>query len=215
LPHGETNVAQEQLADFLKIEYNNIAQAHFNINTAVGEFFKAYIALVSLPISLGVIFAKPADLQSGGMLDFLKTNAAVVAIGLSFVWLIGLMVLGYLISLRCDSLLYARTVNGIRNYFYSSAGLGPERSLAIRVLPLDRSIPRYFEWGYFLFVVVAFGVVGTAYMLSGIYFYGLAQHWLRDSRFWCHLSLIGLVSIFMHVALYWAVAWYREHIYLA
>jgi hypothetical protein len=99
-PSLEAGLA-DQFEDFLKIEYNNIAQAHFNINTAVGEFFKAYIAVVSLPISLGVIFAKPADLRSGGMLLFLKANAAAVAVGLGFVWLIGLMVLGYLICLRC------------------------------------------------------------------------------------------------------------------
>ncbi len=208
-------MAQEQLADFLKIEYNNIAQAHFNINTAVGEFFKAYIALVSLPISLGVLFAKPADLQSGGMLEFLRANAVVVVIALSSVWLIGLGVLGYLINLRCDSLLYARTVNGIRNYFYSAAGIGAQRSMAIRVLPLDRSLPRYFEWTYFVFVVLAFGVLGTGYLLGGFYFYGLAHHWIRDSRFWCNLSLSGIASLLLHLALYSALTWYREHIYLA
>ncbi len=208
-------MAQDDLADFLKSEYNNIAQAHFNINTAVGEFFKAYIAIVSVPVSVAVIFARPADLRSGGMLQFLKANAMGVTLGLCLVWLIGLMVLGYLISLRCDALLYARTVNGIRNYFYSRAGIGTERARSIRVLPVDPTRPRYFEWGYFLFVVMAFGVVGTAYMLGGIYFYGLANGWIKDVRFWRNLAMLGSASILVHVLMYLAIAVYRERRYLA
>jgi len=208
-------VANNELAEFLKIEYNNIAQAHFNINTAVGEFFKAYITIVSIPISLAVIFAKPADLHSGGMLDFLKSNAAAVAVGMSSVWLIGLMVLGYLISLRCDALLYARTVNGIRNYFYARSDIGAERARSIRGLPVDVRLPRYFEFGYFLFVIVAFAAVGTAYMLGGIYFYGLVHHWNRDFRFWCNLAFVGLGSLGFHILMYWLMSLYRERAYLS
>jgi len=204
-----------EFSEFLKTEYNNIAQAHFNINTAVGEFFKAYITIVSIPISLAVIFAKPADLHSGGMLDFLRSNAAAAAVGISSVWLIGLLVLGYVISLRCDALLYARTVNGIRNYFYTRSEIDTEHARSIRGLPVDVTVPHYFEFSYFLFVIAAFAVVGTAYMLGGIYFYGLALHWIRDFRFWRNLALVGLASFAVHVLIYWLISWYREHAYLA
>ena len=39
-------------------EYGNISQAHFNTVESISEFFKAYIAIVSLPISVAVIKAQ-------------------------------------------------------------------------------------------------------------------------------------------------------------
>src|SRR6266498_4060982 len=97
---------QTSFNEFMRSEYNNIAQAHFNINTSIAEFFKAYIAVVTVPVSLAVIFAKPADLKAGGMLAFLRDNAYAATIGLAAIWLMGLLVMSYLVNLRCDALLY-------------------------------------------------------------------------------------------------------------
>src|SRR5262249_45255045 len=98
--------------------------------------------------------------------------------------------------------------------FYTVAGIGPGRARAIRGLPVDVAMPRYFEPGYFLFVVVAFATIGTAYLLSGIYLYGLAKHWLRDGRFWSIMSGIGVGSCVIHVLVYKGICIYREHKYL-
>jgi hypothetical protein len=205
---------KSEFAEFMRAEYNNIAQAHFNINTAVGEFFKMYIAVVSLPVSLAVIFGKPAELRTSGMLDFLRDNAFAVAAALGLVWFVGLFVMGYLANLRCDALLYARTVNGIRAYFYARSGIGPARDRDIRVLPMDTRQPRYFEPQYFLFVVLAFAFVGTAYLLLAVYFYSLVNNWVHDARFWRNVVILATASFALHVGTYWLITRHREQIYL-
>ena len=206
---------QTSFNDFLKAEYNNIAQAHFNINSSVAEFFKAYIAIVSVPISFAVIFAKPSDLASSGMLSFLKQNIVATTLGVGGVWLIGLFVMMYLANLRCDALLYARAVNGIRRHFYAGTHLlAGNNETDIRGLPTDVRLPRYFEPCYFLFVVLTFGAVGTAYLLAAIYLYGLAVSWIPNGRFWLRLSGVAMISLLIHVGAYWLLTLFREHGYL-
>ena len=55
----------------------------------------------------------------------------------------------YVINLRCDAVLYARTINGIRNYFYETKKLDIESENRYRVLIKRTQTPRYFEPTYF------------------------------------------------------------------
>ena len=131
-------------------------------------------------------------------------------VGLGTVALLGLLVLGYVINLRCDAVLYARTVNGLRRYFYEGGPLDLESEQRYRVLPKRTQVPRYLESYYFLFVVLTFAVVGTAYWSAGMYFFYQATARPLD------LVFVGLVGIcpLAHVALYEVVARYRERRYL-
>jgi hypothetical protein len=97
--------------EFMTAEYSNISQAHFNTVESISEFFKAYIAIVSIPISVAVIFLKPEELKKSGVLAVLIANPKLVLIIVGLVVLVGWCVLAYIINLRCDALLYARTVN--------------------------------------------------------------------------------------------------------
>jgi hypothetical protein len=114
LPPKESTSSKKAFDDFLIAEYNNIAQAHFNTVTSISEFFKHYLVIVSLPVSIAVIFLKPEELKKAGVVDFLLMQPLIPAISLTVVSVLGLCVLGYIINLRCDAILYARTVNGIR-----------------------------------------------------------------------------------------------------
>ena len=58
--------------DFLKAEYDTISQAHFNTIQSISEFFKVYIGIVSLPISVAVIFLKPV---CGELLVFAENSS--------------------------------------------------------------------------------------------------------------------------------------------
>jgi hypothetical protein len=195
--------------EFMRTEYTNVAQAHFNTSQAISEFFKAYITVVSLPISAAVIFLKPKELKESGFMDFLFLHPLTAVVSLGAVALIGLLVLGYVVNLRCDALLYARTVNGIRRYFYELGSLDLETELRYRVLPKRTQTPQYWETWFFLFVVAAFAAVGTAYWATGLYFY----HYALSRPFdWIFLGLVALCPA-LHLLVYWAVTRYRDRRY--
>src|SRR4029077_2541774 len=85
--------------------------------------------------------------------------------------LIGLFVMVFIINLRLDALLYARTVNGLRNKFCNDSGLTIAEELPFRVLPLSIHQPRYFEWHYTIVVIAVFALIDTAYLFLGWYWY--------------------------------------------
>jgi hypothetical protein len=148
----DSTVNRKAYEEFLIAEYNNIAHAHFNTVTSISEFFKHYLVIVSLPVSVAVLFLKPAELKA--IADFLDRHPLFPAIALTVVTVLGLCVLGYVINLRCDAILYARTVNGIRKYFSESSGLTVDQDVRFRVLPKSAHLPHYIEGPYFLFVVL-------------------------------------------------------------
>jgi hypothetical protein len=181
--------------DFLIAEYNNIAQAHFNTVTSISEFFKHYIVIASLPISVAVIFLKPEELKKAGVVEFFFNHPLIPAVSLTVVAVLGFCVLGYVINLRLDALLYARTItsiseffkhyiNGIRKYFSECSGLTLEQDIRFRVLPKSAYFPRYIEYPYFCFVVLTFAIVGTGYFFAGWYFYWVASKWDIGLGFW-------------------------------
>ncbi len=209
-PPGLSARTKTVFEEFLIAEYNNIAQAHFNTVNSISEFFKHYIVIVSLPISAAVIFLKPAELKASGILEFLKKHPLVHAMLFTCLVLIGLSVLAYIINLRSDAILYARTVNGIRKYFSDSSGLNLEDEIRFRVLPKWTHFPRYTEPYYFLFVVLTFAIVGTVYFVAGWYFYWWVNSWPIGLNFWL---LIGLCP-WTHLFLYAWLGRHREREYL-
>src|SRR5258705_463144 len=120
-PTGETGQAAEQrkvFETFLLAEYNNIANAHFNTVDSIANFMKNYIVIASVPFFIigAVLGAKQSP--DSALLASMTKNPWVpftLMVGLAVV---GLCVLGYIINIRCDAILYARVVNGIRRYFY-------------------------------------------------------------------------------------------------
>lgn len=147
---------------FLISEYDNIAKAHFNTVNSISSFFKHYLLILSLPLPL-----------LAAIMSLSKTNPfSNVPIALPFIAttiaLTGLFVVGYVINLRHDAILYARTINGLRSYFTEVSGLTYREESRIRVLPRSSSMPKYFEFEYFLFVVAAFAILDSAYLGGGL-----------------------------------------------
>jgi len=198
--------------EYLLAEYQYLAQAHFNTINTISEFFKQYILIVSLPISLAVVFLKPAELRTSGVLEYLQSHPSFPLILLLLIVAVGLGVLGYVVNLRFDALLYARSVNGIRKSFYKASGLNIEDELRFRVLPISTHLPKYVEPHFFFFVVLTFAVFGAAYLYLGLYVYLEAVQGPHFSRAWLWLGTSS--CFFVHVLLYWALGSYRENSYL-
>jgi hypothetical protein len=76
------------------------------------------------------------------------------------------------VELQHDSILYARTVNGIRNYFYSEAKLTPAIENATRVLPRNVKQPDFYSKRHLGIIVLTFSVVNTAFAAAACYVIG-------------------------------------------
>src|SRR6266571_7094029 len=106
---------REAFEKFLLAEYEHIAKAHFHAVTTISEFFKNYITIIGLPLAVLPIVFKVFP-EHAGLAATLRGYEAVVMTASFVVAGIGFCMMLYIISLQNVSLLYARTVNGVRNY---------------------------------------------------------------------------------------------------
>jgi hypothetical protein len=192
---------------FLLAEYNNIANAHFNTVDSIANFMKNYIVIASVPFFVIGVLLSAKQSPEGALLAAVTRNPWVpgtLMVGLSVV---GLCVLGYIINIRCDAILYARVVNGIRRYFYKRAALDFATEKTIRVLPTDVHVPRYFEPTYFGFVVAVFAIIGAAYFWVGLYYIEYALQWQEHWSIW----LCTVLFLASHFLLYRYLAGKRNH----
>lgn len=202
--------------EYLLSEYSNIAQAHFKTIDTISTFFRNYLVIVSIPISLVAILV---GIFAGS--EVFKT-IVLFRIPISFlllaVSLAGVGVLFYIVNLRMDAILYARTINGIRKYFYDRAELDINIKLRTRVLPQSPHQPAYHEEAYFWPVVFSFAIFNTLYLAfatvgfsSGSEFSQLGKV-LISVPLWAWL--LNPAFFIFHFVGYWGYSWYRERIYL-
>ena len=146
-----------------KSEYSNIAQAHFKSNETISAFFKYYLIIISIPITLFGGLAK----LNGGVENIINKN--IYLFNASFlIAFVGFFIYWYVVNLRLDAVLYARTVNGIRKYFYDNSKLHINTKLGIKVLPLDINFPPFCGDRHFLPVVLAMAFVNSLYMFGAV-----------------------------------------------
>ena len=129
--------------------------------------------------------------------------------------LIGFLVMLYIINLRSDVILYARTVNSIRKYFYDRADMDPINVLRFRVLPQSTSQPSYFEPIYFLPVILAFGLFDSIYAAIPFIKFGGFSGSISDKSI-SYDNAVELVIFFAgfcfsHFAAYYLYARHREY----
>jgi uncharacterized HAD superfamily protein len=194
---------------FLLAEYDHIAHAHFNMVESLSNFIKHYIAIASIPFAIAAVFLDSDKLRSAGVDEFVAYHPLLLGTLLIVLSLVGFCLLGYILNIRLDAILYARTINGIRQYFYDRSNLPYEDELRIRVLPRTTSSPKYIERSYFGFVVFAFAAVGAGYFAAGAWL-------IWQYKEWRTLSLLTVILLFAaaHWALYAGLARHRERSYL-
>jgi uncharacterized HAD superfamily protein len=210
---GESpNAKAKKHDEFLLAEYSSIAQAYFNTTTTISTFFKNYLVIVGLPIPVFVFLL--TQLSKGGVIPSIPNELSPLVPGTGgLIWLLGLCVMLYVVNLRLDALLYARTINGIRRHFYDRSGIHYPEELKTRVLPRSTFQPRYFEWHYFLSVIAVFALLNTLYLILAFAWY--LHHVSCDGAaiVWASLATC-VVSLFLHYLAYWGLTRFRETRYL-
>jgi len=210
-----SNNSQDKFEDFLLKEYNNIAQAHFKSIETITSFFRYYLLIMSIPISAVAIISQ-IILDKNQLANFISLYSVpitVVLLGISF---IGFLVCLYVSSLRLDAILYARTVNGIRKYFYDVSPIDINLKTRIRVLPQSPQMPPYCEKWLFLPVVAVFGILNSLYLAAGCFFlfkfFAAGFFPLLSIPLKC--LICGLAFLFVHFGAYWIYSRHRELGYL-
>ncbi len=143
-------------------EYKNISQAHFKTIETISIFFRYYLLIMSIPIIIAGFFVKPEALEI-----YVEGYYQIFALLLIIISLLGCGMLGWVIILRMDGVLYARTVNGVRKYFYNKINKNFERIINTKVLPHATTRPPYFEPKFFGPVIACFSLINATYFSFG------------------------------------------------
>jgi uncharacterized HAD superfamily protein len=204
--------SKDKFEEFLLAEYNNIAQAHFHTYESLANFIKYYVIVASLPFTIAALFLSSENLKAAELTRLLSDHQWWFPLFMTGLSSIGILLLGYLASTRFDGILYARTVNGIRKYFYDRSPISFSEELQIRALPRNINVPKYNDQKYFSYVVLTFMLVGTTYF--GIGWYAFWQQ--PDQQNWSLFRLIVIVIVFawLHWLVYQSIANYRERAFL-
>ncbi|GAH97234.1 unnamed protein product, partial [marine sediment metagenome] len=92
--------------EYLLSEYSNIAQAHFKTIETISTFFRNYLVIVSIPISvLAILISIFAGAEALRTIVLIRVPLSVILLAVS---LAGVGVLLYIVNLRMDAILYAR-----------------------------------------------------------------------------------------------------------
>lgn len=197
---GESNFCH-----FLFEEYKNIASAHFNTIESISKFFRYYLIIMAAPFTTITLISQLPSIESS-LLEFVSnytTPIILVLIGIGF---IGMGISAYIVNLRHDAILYARTINSIRKFFYDKSTYDHSMLLQIRCLPQSQRLPRYYEVAYFIPVVSILSILNTAYFLLAL--------WAAGSFGWYLYFLLFALSLIFHLAGYYFISVYRERDYL-
>lgn len=189
-------------SDFQVVEYENIAKAHFETINQVSVFYRYYLLIMSAPSFILVLLNDKNNIPNESLE---KVILVVLKNIFLFLPIIGLLVCVYLIYLRLDAILYARTVNGVRKYFFEKCKKDKKLLASIRTLPVDIKKPKYFELFGFLPVVLSFALINSIYF--GVYF--LLEN--GEVTFWQYLLLLVIGSL--HIFVYWIMGIRREKEY--
>jgi len=202
--------------DFQLKEYERIVEAHFKTADAISSFFRYYLVIMALPATAAVLLSGHDEIQS--IVHFPSAlSETLLGLVLLVVACIGYCLMLYLSNLRMDGLLYARTVNGIRKYFYDSSDAPIAKKQRMRILPQTPHTPTYLELRYFGPVVLAFLLLDTSYFVAGFLLVGYRTTEdfidITGPFPWEILTASFLFSA-LHVVSYRSLAKHREHTYL-
>ncbi len=157
---------ENKFEEFQIEEYKNISNAHFETNKQIGIFFRYFLIIVSAPALIFIWFGKEhenflSELLNGNNIY----NNLFIGFFIVFIAIIGFFASFYLVGLKLDSILYARTVNGVRKYFYYKALIKYEEYF--RVLPKQTNIPNYYDNHTFGVLFYAVAIINSAYFALG------------------------------------------------
>jgi len=198
------------MLSFLLKEYEKIADSFFDAREVTSKWVKYYLLVIAVPFSFIPFIYKD---NPGNFNLFSLPNT--IALLFSFIGIIGLFLACIIIHSGMNSILYARAVNGIRKYYIDRAKKHNCNLRPYIVLPYDVNVPKYFNWGGELFMIVlTCGLINSIYLGLGFSQITFVQEIYKSpfnqSKFaWT----IVILSIIVHVIIYIGSAIKKERTY--
>jgi uncharacterized HAD superfamily protein len=219
------NGDHEKFLDFLLKEYDNIANAHFKSNENITNFFKSYLVIISFPLTL---FTALFNLNL--IKDFINYNTEniklpILVLGIFFVIisLVGFAIYLYSLNIHFDGIFYARTINGIRKYFFDhEQSHGIQVKHKYRVLPQSTALPSYRDFQFFGPIIFAFCVINFSYFFIATHLIGYYLAKIKyldgvikyESNVFWYLLVGSILWLFIHLCTYLSAGNRREFSYL-
>ena len=194
--------------DFLLSEYDHIADAHFETGKQVSTFFNYYLLILAAPVII-VTLTQNKNLQN--LLNPIKQDEYFLLHWVAFGILLVIAIFGFCLSwivmeLQHDAILYARTVNGIRNYFYKQQAFTVQDEKRIRVLPRDVNKPDFYSYRHLGVIVFAFAFVNSVFLFASLVVFskGVIERWT-----W----VVPLLFLLSHFLLHRILSWKKTKTY--
>lgn len=183
-------------SDFMITEYERISTAYFGLRDQVNEWFKVYLTLIGLPLTILAAVMRFSNDEVDHTLD---TIPDIVAWLLLIVSILGFFVTISIISMRMEMILYARTINIVRRFFADK-----DKELhTYLVLPKTDSKPPYYEKLNTMFwQVLIMGILNGSILIVAILNI-TKMHQVRS-------VIIGVIFLATHWVIYFLVTRNKE-----
>lgn len=184
-------------SDFMITEYERISTAYFGLRDQVNEWFKAYLSVIGLPLT---ILAAVLKFSSDDEQISITSIPSIVSWLLVIVAFLGLFVTLSIISMRMEMILYARTINIVRRYFAEKEKGLPK----YLVLPKTDEKPPFYEGGKTIFwQVLLMGILNGAILGIAIINITFAN--------WINIPIICTIITLLHWSIYFLTARKNEN----
>lgn len=208
-------------------EYKNISTSHYESVKQVSDFFRNYLLILAAPAFIFTLISG----KSGELDEFLKGNKQDIYYDVVFFYFaivagIGFFIFLYIVNLRHDAMLYARSVNKVRRYFYEKSDLEIADYDKYLTLPITSTKPRYTEKTFFVPLLVVFTIINCGFLFAGLYLKKLNSKFFGEAILPFGLPFIDLeintfyitISLLIFGGLHWLGYIYlsrrRENYYL-
>jgi|GEM_PF-2822022 len=139
--------------DFLNKEYDALTDAHFRVSERTTSFFQYLLVILSAPVLLIAAEKELSQLLQG----FIYCTVGVI----------GSLILLYLSQLRFEAILYARSVNRLRNLLLQQMGDINSINTDPHILYIQSKIPPYVDLYQFIWVYLAVSLINSLYITYG------------------------------------------------
>lgn len=202
-------------------EYKNISNSHFESGKQVSTFFRYYLLLLSAPAILLTLISS----IDGSLNNFFQGNLEEYIYNLVFAYILlialsGFCIYFYILNIRHDSILYARTVNKVRKYFYDNSNMNIDQWSRYLELPTSGSKPKYFEKIIFLPLAIIFTLINSSFLFFAFYLRKLKSEIVFDYNFFGSFTISDSIYWFtfsfvlIHLFLWFGLSYLRENMYL-
>lgn len=216
------SVDQDNFRKFQLEEYKNLSNSYYESVKQVSIFFRYYLLILAAPVVLLNFLYDGLN----GIEQLLLGNSSPFTYNLilfyfSIVSFIGLFIFYYVVNLRHDAILYARSVNKVRRYFYENSDLKITEYEQYLPLPILSNRPRYNQSIFFIPLILVFTTINASLLFTGLYLKSLCFEFigygmlpfdipLNHSTIW----FATVVYMVLHYGGYYALSKIRQNRHL-